>query len=409
MIMPFESSYPRKDASFVDPSLHPDLFPNTAAWRAQRETKDRFHLLMECLKDHAIILLSAQGQVTGWNAGAKRFFGYDETEIVGKHYSCLFAADDIGDGLPEMELHMARVEGRAEIEHWQVRQDGSCFWASSITTPMSNGKPHGYVKVLQDRTKTNMEREALFESEKQARKLAEELEARDRRKDDFLAMLGHELRSPLAPLLNAVQLLQLKESIDPDKVRLCNLIERQVRQLARLISDLREVSQLSLNKLTLCKKPSDLNQVVQHAIETVESLMVASKHHLDVSLPKESITIQGDPVRLEQIVVNLLVNAAKYTPDGGMITFCLHEEDGRAILRVRDTGIGIEPDLLPRIFDWYTQSEPCHERSRGGLGIGLALVRHFVEMHDGTVEARSPGSGQGCEFIVCMPIGSVPK
>jgi signal transduction histidine kinase/ActR/RegA family two-component response regulator len=222
----------------------------------------------------------------------------------------------------------------------------------------------------------------------------------DQRKDEFLATLGHELRNPLAPLTTGIQLLKANAQHDRGVIA---VMERQVGHLTRLVDDLLEVSRVTRGVIEVRREPTDLGFVVQSAIETSRPAIALAGHHLDVELPEESITVHGDAVRLTQIFANLLSNAVKYTNFGGRISLRMRREDDRAVVSVRDTGIGIPPGHLDAIFDMFTQVDRSNRRSQGGLGIGLTLVRSLVAMHDGTVEARSEGPGLGSEFIVRLP------
>jgi CheY-like chemotaxis protein/anti-sigma regulatory factor (Ser/Thr protein kinase) len=224
-----------------------------------------------------------------------------------------------------------------------------------------------------------------------------------RRKDEFLAMLSHELRNPLAPILNAVQLLRLQENEGALQQEARTIIERQVGQLTRLIDDLLEVSRITTGRIHLHQERVLLNGIVTNAVETVGPLIGRLRHSLNISSSPQPILVYGDAARLEQVVVNLLTNAAKYTDEGGNIWLSLEQEGDEAVLRVRDTGVGIAPELLPRIFDLFTQAERSLDRSQGGLGIGLCLVQRLVEMHRGRVEAVS-SLGKGSEFVVRLPV-----
>ena len=243
-------------------------------------------------------------------------------------------------------------------------------------------------------------------SQEQAAALAD----MDHRKDEFLAMLGHELRNPLGPILNAALLLRMHSNRnrlqgikDPVLDQSVNIIERQVGQLAHLVDDLLEVSRINTGRIQLHQERIAVAGVINNSLATVRTLIDQRKHELTVSLPKQAIWLVADAARLEQVMVNLLTNAAKYTDEGGHIWVTLQQEGDAAVLRVRDTGVGIAPEILPRIFDLFTQAERTLDRSQGGLGIGLALVQRLVEMHRGTVEAFST-LGQGSEFVVRLPI-----
>jgi PAS domain S-box-containing protein len=236
------------------------------------------------------------------------------------------------------------------------------------------------------------------------KRMEQTLRDADRRKDEFLAMLGHELRNPLAPIRNATQILRIRGKQLPDLQRPLEIIDRQVKHLTRLVDDLLDVSRITRGKITLQSKPVDLATVVQRAVEVNQPLMEARHHQLVVILPSQNLSVAGDEVRLVQVVANLLNNAAKYSEDGGKIELRLEQDGETALLQVRDTGIGIAPELLPRIFDLFSQGERGLDRAQGGLGIGLSLVKSLVEMHGGRIEAHSPGVGQGSAFTVRLPL-----
>jgi CheY-like chemotaxis protein/two-component sensor histidine kinase len=216
--------------------------------------------------------------------------------------------------------------------------------------------------------------------------------------------LAHELRNPLAPIRNAVQVLRLKEESDPDLKWAHEVIERQVRQMARLLDDLLDVSRITRNKLELRQETVGLASVVESAIETSCPLIRENRHQLFVHLPEHPVTLEGDPVRLAQVLSNLLNNAAKYTDPGGNISIEARVSGGEVHIAVRDTGIGIAPEMMPHLFDIFSQANAARERAQGGLGIGLSLVKGLVELHHGSVEAHSEGLGCGSEFAVRLPL-----
>jgi len=235
------------------------------------------------------------------------------------------------------------------------------------------------------------------------RRKQEELSDLHHRKDEFLAMLSHELRNPLAPILNAVHLLRLQKNENQLQQQAHTIIERQVTQLAHLVDDLMEVSRITTGRVQLRHDRVVVSGIVERAVETARPLMGQRRHELTVSLPPQPIWLNADAARLQQVVVNLLTNAAKYTDEGGHIWLTVQQEGDECVLRLRDTGIGIAPELLPRIFDLFTQAERSLDRSQGGLGIGLALVQRLVEMHGGQVAVVSV-LGQGSEFVVRLPM-----
>jgi PAS domain S-box-containing protein len=225
-----------------------------------------------------------------------------------------------------------------------------------------------------------------------------------RQKDEFLAMLGHELRNPLAPIRTALELLRREEPPDGMAANAHDVMERQIAHMVRLLDDLLDVARITSGRINLDMRTLDLHQVVADALESVRGLVQARRHRLETSMPREPLLVRGDATRLVQVLVNLLNNAAKYTAEGGTIRVAMTAEDGRAVLRVADTGVGISPRLLPKIFDLFTQDERALDRAEGGLGLGLTLVRRITELHGGTVRASSAGRGHGSEFVVSLPV-----
>ncbi len=248
-------------------------------------------------------------------------------------------------------------------------------------------------------------------------RLVHELREADHRKDEFLAMLAHELRNPLAPIRNALEILRLRGRERRAVARQAwDMVERQTEHLARLVDDLLDVSRITRGKITLERAPVEVAEVLRRAVETSRPLIDARRHKLEVSMPPQPVWVEGDLTRLAQVLLNLLNNAAKYTDEGGRINLDVEvrePKNGRPpelVIRVRDTGMGMPPEMLPRVFDLFTQADRTLDRSQGGLGIGLTLVRRLVQMHQGSVEAHSEGPGKGSEFVVRLPIyrGPIP-
>jgi PAS domain S-box-containing protein len=356
-----------------------------------RGSEERFRLLVEGVRDYAIFMLDPQGRVMSWNAGAERIKGYQPDEIIGQHFSTFYPPEAIERGWPDYELQVALKDGRFEDEGWRVRKDRSLFWANVLITPMygEDGSLRGYSKVTRDMTE---------------RKHVEALEEGRRQMSEFLAMLGHELRNPLAPIRNAVHVMARKK-LDPASSEWCrDVIDRQVSQLARLVDDLLDVTRITSGKITIHKEPMDLNVAVERAVESTKPAMDARKQTLKLALSGTPLHVEGDVVRLSQAVLNLLNNAAKYTPERGTIWCSVKRENGSALVCVRDNGIGIPRELLPKIFELFVQGDRSLDRSEGGLGVGLTLVERLVRLHGGSVHAESGGPGMGSEFIVRLPV-----
>jgi PAS domain S-box-containing protein len=360
-----------------------------------RHSEERFRLLVEAVRDHAIFMLDPDGYVVSWNTGAQNIKGYAADEIIGQHFSRFYPTESIQRGWPEHELRVAARDGRFEDQGWRVRKDGSRFWANVVITAMYDeaGGLRGFAKVTRDMTE---------------RRRIEELEDAARRMNEFLAMLAHELRNPLAPIRNALSIMELRElGEDPSVHWARDVIVRQMGHLTRLVDDLIDVSRVTSGKITLRVEKLNLASVVERAAEASQPLINERMHTLEVLLPAHAILAEGDATRLVQVVTNLLHNAAKYTPEGGRIVLALEREEERAVIRVRDNGIGMTPEFIRRAFDLFVQGEQTLARSEGGLGVGLSLVRSLVEMHRGVVEAHSAGPGLGSEFVVRLPLQAV--
>jgi PAS domain S-box-containing protein len=360
--------------------------------------EERFRLFMANVREYAVFMLDNEGRVIDWNLGAEHVLGYGD-EILGQPFEIFFPPDDRRDGVPERELRKAAETGQASDDRWHIRKDGTYFWALGITTAMRDeqGALKGFTKVLRDSTERKH-----FEEQLEERNNA--LQEADRRKDEFLAVLAHELRNPLAPIFNALSILEQEDLPNEAQRQARLLIDRQVRALASLIDDLLDVSRITREKIQLRRKEVELRVIIDNAVQACRPLIEAREHELSAALPPDPIWLDADQTRIEQVVVNLLNNAAKYSDRGSHITIAAVREHDQAVLRVRDTGVGIPPDLLPHVFDLFTQADRSLDRSQGGLGIGLTLVQKLVELHDGTVEARSEGVGRGSEFVVTLPV-----
>ncbi len=280
---------------------------------------------------------------------------------------------------------------QSDVEYRVVRPDGSVRWVRDRGFPIHDpaGRVYRVAGIAEDVTDWKEAQQALREA--------------DRRKDEFLAMLAHELRNPLAPIRNAVQVMRLLGLNDPHFQRARDLIERQVLHLTRLVDDLLDVSRITRGKIALRLEPVDLAAIVSRAVETSRPLIEANRHQLTLALFAGPVRVVADPTRLEQVFVNLLNNAAKYSERGCSIWVTGERQDSDVLVRIRDTGFGIPAEVLPRIFDLFAQADRTLDRSQGGLGIGLTLVRSLVELHGGTVEAHSEGPGKGSEFVVRLP------
>lgn len=377
-----------------------DITERMEAEELRREEDLRYRTLVEHMKDYAIFRTDTLGVAMTWNEGVRRLFGFEEAEFIGRDVAHLiFLPEDVQLGVPQLELDQAAAIGQVSNDRWMRRRDGSRFYAMGVTSAIrdSDGNLVGYTKVKRDQTHQK-------QLEDELRRSSNELSEADRRKNEFLATLAHELRNPLAPIQNALNVMRMTNASALESSVSPTMLERQVSHMVRLVDDLLDVSRISRGTISLRNERSDLSSIVRLACDTAAVQIESSNQTLAVSMTDEPISIIGDPIRLAQVVGNLLNNASKFTEAGGTISLSLACEDERAVLRIRDSGIGMEPERIPLVFELFTQLDTSLERSAGGLGIGLALVKSLVEQHGGTVEARSEGIGLGSEFIVRLPI-----
>src|SRR5487761_1432612 len=261
-------------------------------------------------------------------------------------------------------------------------------------------------RAIRDSERQRAERDRLMHEaiEQGLMREAELLKASDGRKNEFLALLGHELRNPLGAMSNALELTQALSPSEPDHQQAVGVLQRQLRQMERLVDDLLDISRITRGVIELRREEVDLTAAARHAAAAVRPWAERRQHRLELVEPAQALHVSADPARLQQIFTNLLVNAIKYTPQGGRIVFAVESTGLEATLRVADNGIGIAPDLLPHIFDMFMRAEQAAQQSDGGLGLGLTLVRNLVELHGGSIEAASAGPGQGSVFVVRLPL-----
>jgi PAS domain S-box-containing protein len=358
-----------------------------------RQSEEMFRLMVEGVRDYAIFMLDPEGRIASWNLGAQLNTGYTAEEVIGRNFSVFYPQDKIDQGWPQHELRLALRDGRYEEEGWRLRKDGGRYWANVVITPVydAEGRHRGFAKVTRDLSD---------------RRRIDALEEQERRLTQFLALLGHELRNPLTPIVNAVAIMQMEEPVKPRIIAARDILARQVPHLRRLVDDLLDIGRITSGKVHLALQPLVLQQVVAEAAEAMRPAMQERRHQFDVAADSEPLTVQGDRTRLVQVLTNLLHNAAKFTPDGGHVTLSLARDGDHALLKVVDNGPGIPPEQLPRMFKLFAQAdEDLSGRMHGGLGIGLSLVQQMVLLHGGEVHAHSTGvAGEGAEFTVRLPL-----
>jgi PAS domain S-box-containing protein len=346
--------------------------------------------------DDAIISKTMDGVITSWNAGAERLFGYTAAEAVGQSIYIVIPEDR----KEEEVMILERLSRGERLDHFQTvrrAKDGRLIDISLTISPIRNemGELVGASKVARDITLQQ--------------RAQRELQEADNNKNEFIALLAHELRNPLGPIRHAANILRARTPTPDELAWATKIIDRQTEHMTRLVDDLLDVARITRGTIELRREPVDVADVVKAAVEASSALIERHRHQLRVSPPSQPVYVEGDVTRLTQVVTNLLDNAAKYTDPGGRIWLSAEREGDAVVIRVKDTGIGIAPELLPRIFDMFTQSALPLERTQGGLGVGLSLVDRLVKLHGGTVDVHSGGVGQGSQFTIRLPALNTPR
>jgi hypothetical protein len=365
---------------------------------ALRETEEQFHILVDSVEEYAIYMLDPTGHIVTWNTGAQKIKQYTADDIVGKNFACFYTAEDVAAEKPQRNLREAARREHIREQGPRVRKDGTVFQAEIVLTALrdTSGKLRGYSKVTRDITDQIRSRE--FEAEKIAAEKA------SKAKDDFLAALSHELRTPLTPALAAANYLAGNASrVPPEFVEDLEIIRRNVRLQARLIDDLLDLTRITRGKLQLHLEPVDANAVVRDAIEIANSAILSKKLKISTELDAEKHHINADSIRLQQIFWNLINNAVKFTSPGGQIAVRTYNDNaGHFRFEITDNGIGIERERLNSIFTPFEQADPSVSRQFGGLGLGLAISKHLVDLHHGRIEAESQGRSFGATFKITL-------
>ena len=353
---------------------------------------EMLRLLVENVRDYAIFMLDPGGHVASWNSGAEHIKGYTRDEILGRHFSIFYTPDAIARHWPQHELAAALDQGRFEDEGWRLRKDGTTFWANVVITPVYDydQRLRGFAKITRDLT---------------ARRKTEELQRSERRMNEFLAMLAHELRNPLAPIQSALEVAERKPDDPQASAWARKIIQRQTTHLSRLVDDLLDVSRITRGQVTLRREPVDVQATVSQVVESLRPRVEARHLMIDVRLPAgPPLQIEADPTRVAQVLSNLVDNAVKYTPDGGRIVVSVTVVDDFASITVTDSGIGMSADLVPRVFELFVQGERGLDRREGGLGVGLTIAKRLAELQGGTLSAGSAGPGLGSRFMLQLPL-----
>ena len=368
------------------------------------QTEERMRSIVDHVID-GIITLDEHGMVESFNPAAEKLFGYSRVEVIGRNVKLLmpepYHSEHDGYLANYRETGQAKIIGIGR-EVLGRRKDGSTFPMDLAVSEFRVGTRRFFTGIVRDIT----DRKRL---EQELQRRLHELAEADREKNEFLAMLGHELRNPLAPMRNALHLMKMPGANIERVGQARDVLERQLEYLARMVDDLLDVSRMIRGQIELRREAVDVAVAITRAIETAQPAIDAKNHELSVAVPDRPIWVEGDRIRLAQVIANLLTNAAKYTDEAGRISVCAAREGEEVVLSVRDTGAGITPELQARIFELFVQGDRTLDRSQGGLGIGLTLVKRLVEMHGGSVAVASKGTGQGSEFTIRLPALREPR
>jgi PAS domain S-box-containing protein len=349
-----------------------------------------YRVLVEAMQQGAVTL-SQTGSIVYCNLGFAHMVRRTAEQIIGEPIESFFAAED----QPNLQARLLADHATKQLELSLKTDEGLRLPVLVSFNRLALDGAMALCLVIADLTEHN-ENKSLHDT--------------DRRKDEFLAMLAHELRNPLAPIANAIQMLCLGQTQQDETVRLaCEIVDRQVKNLTRIVDDLLDVSRIIRGKIKLQTAVVDLSSVLAAAVETSRPLIEFRQHRLHIALPPDPLPVEVDFTRMAQVITNLLNNAAKYTEEGGDIELSAERVSDRATITVRDNGVGLAPDVLPKVFEIFTQADRTIDRSQGGLGIGLTIVRTLVELHHGSVSVSSGGLGRGSEFIVSLPLAAPPR
>lgn len=371
-----------------------------ARYLSELSVKDgRIRLILENSKGYTFIVTDIEGIITEWEGDASVVTGWSADEAIGKSIGLIYTAEDRFAGYPQIDLNLAKLNGVASNKRWYVSKDDRRFYADGVLVPLKDSadQVHGFSKIFRDVTIEQLAVEEL-------RRLADSLAEADRRKTEFLATLAHELRNPLAPIRNGLEILRAggdsMNSIETTR----EMMERQVTHMVHLVDDLLDISRIDGGKIVLKKETITIKELVASAVEASISLIEGGQHTLVINIPDDSLLLHVDAIRIVQVITNLLNNSAKYTPPGGRIELDIKTEGTYITLSVEDNGIGIPAQALQSVFEMFNQVERNIGHAQGGLGIGLTLVREIVEMHGGTVDVVST-EGVGSKFSVTLPVG----
>lgn len=365
-------------------------------------------LMLRDTRQYGIVFYEHDYRISGWNEGAAYLTGWSAEEVLGQPTAILFVPEDRERKLDEHEANTARIVGVAEDERWHMRKDGSRLWSSGVSILLpagADGLPR-FVKIFRDATHLRARMKYL-------ENVLQDCSVQENEKNVFIGTIAHEMRNPLAPLKTGLELMKRLPGGDPRQAQPIQIMERQIGFLERLVEDLVDLTRVQAGKMSIAYERVRLQDCLHEAIDSCRTAAQARRVALVPVLPPLPIEIEVDSRRLLQVFVNLLNNAVKYTPEGGRVWITATADQTHLVCNFKDNGQGISPELLPRIFDVFTQAHGTAAGRGAGLGIGLAVVREIVSLHQGTVEVRSEGPGRGSEFLVRIPLrrphGSAPE
>jgi two-component system, chemotaxis family, CheB/CheR fusion protein len=377
-----------------------DITRRKLAETALRTSEERHRMILESVSEYAILLLDTEGRFVNWTPSAMRIFGYKSSEAVGQHLEMLHPTEERNRQALEKEMQIAREQKSVTVERWHVRKDGTRFWGTGVLSALydESSRLYGYVKVLRDNTERKLALEALRQAKIDA-------ELANSAKDFFLANVSHELRTPLSVMLLWAKMLRRQRKIKPQQLREgLNAIVKSAEEQQALIEDLMDTSRIVVGKMRLEMEDLKLAPLVKKALDVVRPSALEKglrlEHHID---PKAG-TVHADALRLQQVLTNLLNNAVKFTPEGGVISLDLKRLGDVVEIRVSDTGQGISAEFIGRVFDRFAQADPASVRVNGGLGLGLSIARQLVQLHGGTIDLHSEGLNKGTTFTVRLPL-----
>lgn len=377
-----------------------DITRRKLAETALRTSEERHRMILESVAEYAILLLDTEGHFVNWTSSAMRIYGYTPPEAVGQHLEMLHPKEERKREVVEQEMKVAREQRSITVERWHIRKDGSRFWGTGVLSALydESDRLYGYVKVLRDNTDRKLAIEALRQAKIDA-------ELANSAKDFFLANVSHELRTPLSVMLLWAKMLRRQRKIKPQQLREgLNAIVKSAEEQQALIEDLMDTSRIVAGKMRLEMEEVKLVPLAAKALDVVRPSAVEKELRLEYRIDPKAGTVHADALRLQQVLVNLLNNAVKFTPEGGLISLNLHRSGDDIEIRVSDTGQGISPEFIGRVFDRFTQADANTDRVNGGLGLGLSIVRQLVQLHGGTIDVHSDGLNKGTTFTVHLPL-----